>query len=424
MWRAPGMPGLLAMTVLVFAGFGLLLPLSPLWAVQGGADERGAGLVTATLMLFTVLAQLRVNATLARLGWGWTLALGLVLLAAPAPVQAISPDLWLVLATSAVRGLGFGILTVCGATAISLLVTPEARGRAVGAYGLVIAIPQLALTPAAPWLLATFGFPLVAAFGAVPLLAVAWMPHLGRRITASAPGGAAPQTAAERVGPSTARRIWRPLLALLLATSAGGALLTFTAQLAPDTGTAVLALVCLTAAAALCRWRIGALSDRWGTRPFVAPMLVVGAAGLVLVGLAGEPVAPGRGCARHRRGVRRPAERHADPGLRRGRRPAPGLRRLERRVRPRHRAGRRGGGRDRRAELLPRRLLRAGLRLPGRGRRHPPLTTVVSVAAGRSVVGAAGSDVDSTTVLGATALSGATVAVGTAAPTGTVSALG
>ena len=289
MWRAPGMPGLLAMTVLVFAGFGLLLPLSPLWAVQGGADERGAGLVTATLMLFTVLAQLRVNATLARLGWGWTLALGLVLLAAPAPVQAISPDLWLVLATSAVRGLGFGILTVCGATAISLLVTPEARGRAVGAYGLVIAIPQLALTPAAPWLLAMFGFPLVAAFGAVPLLAVAWMPHLGRRITASAPGGAAPQTAAERVGPSTARRIWRPLLALLLATSAGGALLTFTAQLAPDTGTAVLALVCLTAAAALCRWRIGALSDRWGTRPFVAPMLVVGTAGLVLVGLAGDP---------------------------------------------------------------------------------------------------------------------------------------
>ena len=282
------MPGLLAMTVLVFAGFGLLLPLSPLWAVQGGADERGAGLVTATLMLFTVLAQLRVNATLARLGWGWTLVLGLVLLAAPAPVQALSPDLWLVLATSAVRGLGFGILTVCGATAISLLVTAEARGRAVGAYGLVIAIPQLALTPAAPWLLAMFGFPLVAAFGAVPLLAVDWMPHLGRRITASAPGGAAPQTAAERVGPSTARRIWRPLLALLLATSAGGALLTFTAQLAPDTGTAVLALVCLTAAAALCRWRIGALSDRWGTRPFVAPMLVVGAAGLVLVGLAGD----------------------------------------------------------------------------------------------------------------------------------------
>ena len=219
------MRGLLAMTVLVFAGFGLLLPLSPLWAVQGGADERGAGLVTATLMLCTVAAQLRVNAALTALGWGRVLALGLVLLAVPAPVQAVAPDLWLVLLTSAVRGLGFGILTVCGATAISLLVAPEARGRAVGAYGLVIAVPQLALTPAAPWLMATLGFPLVAAFGAVPLLALAWMPHLGRRITASAQTGApTPPPRSRGDGPPMPVRIWRSLLALMLATSAGGAL--------------------------------------------------------------------------------------------------------------------------------------------------------------------------------------------------------
>ena len=81
------------MTVLVFAGFKLLLPLSPLWAVQGGADERGAGLVTATLMLFTVIAQLRVNAVLSALGWARILALGLIsFLAVPAPVQALMPN--------------------------------------------------------------------------------------------------------------------------------------------------------------------------------------------------------------------------------------------------------------------------------------------------------------------------------------------
>jgi len=284
------MPGLLAMTVLVFAGFGLLLPLSPLWAVQGGADERGAGLVTATLMLCTVAAQLRVNAVLTALGWGRVLALGLVLLAVPAPVQAVTPDLWLVLLTSAVRGLGFGILTVCGATAISLLVAPEARGRAVGAYGLVIAVPQLALTPAAPWLMATFGFARVAAFGAVPLLALGWMPQLGRRITASANGGTTPPPRSPEDGPPVPVRIWRSLLALVLATSAGGALVTFATQLAPDTGSAVLTLVCLTAAAALCRWQLGGLSDRWGARLFVGPLLVVGAGGLALVGSADTSV--------------------------------------------------------------------------------------------------------------------------------------
>ena len=58
-------------------------------------------------------------------------------------------------------------------------------------------------------------------------------------------------------------RIWRSLLALLLATSAGGALLTFTAQLAPDTGTAVLALVVPHGCPPpLCRWQLGGLSDR------------------------------------------------------------------------------------------------------------------------------------------------------------------
>lgn len=271
------MPGLLAMTTLVFAGFGLLLPLSPLWAIHGGADERGAGLVTATLMLFTVVAQLLVNAALAALGWGRVLAMGLVLLAVPAPVQGLTPALWLILLTSAVRGLGFGILTVCGATAITILVAPAARGRAVGAYGLVIALPQIVLTPAAPWLTATIGFPLVALVAAVPLLAVTWTPRLGRRLAA---GGPAPS----RAGSLTSLRLWRPLLALLLATGAGGALLTFTTQLAPDTGTAVLALMCLTSAAALARWQLGGLSDRWGTRVVMGPLLVVAAAGLVLVG--------------------------------------------------------------------------------------------------------------------------------------------
>jgi predicted MFS family arabinose efflux permease len=88
-----------------------------------------ARVVTATLMFVTVLTQLET------LGWVRLLSLGLVLLGAPAPVQALSPQLWLVLLTSAVRGVGFGILTVCGATAVSLLVAPESRGRAVGRSG-------------------------------------------------------------------------------------------------------------------------------------------------------------------------------------------------------------------------------------------------------------------------------------------------
>jgi predicted MFS family arabinose efflux permease len=137
--------------------------------------------------------------------------------------------------------------------------------------------------------MATLGFPVVAAFGAVPLIALPWMPQLGRRITASGRDGATPTPRVRGSGPPTPLLIWRSMIALVLATSAGGALLTFTTQLASDTGTAVLALVCLTASAAVCRWRFGALSDRLGTRLFLGPLLVVGAGGLVLVGLASGP---------------------------------------------------------------------------------------------------------------------------------------
>lgn len=286
-WRVPGMRALLAMMAFGVAGFGLLLPLSPLWAVHGGADERGAGMVTATLMLLTVLTQLSVNPALKTLGWARLLALGLVLLGAPAPLQALSPQLWLVLLTSAMRGVGFGILTVCGSIAVALLVAPESRGRAVGAYGLVIAVPQIVLTPAAPWLAESLGFPLVLTFGAVPLVAVPLMPSLGRRLATRDVSTAAPRPARAL---ETSRRIWRSLLALLAATSAGGALLTFATQLAPTTGSAVLTLVGFTAAAAPGRWLLGGLSDRRSTRPLVAPLLVVSAVGLVLVGVGAGPV--------------------------------------------------------------------------------------------------------------------------------------
>ena len=53
--RAPGMPLILLTVSVAFAGFALLLPVSPLWASQGGANEFGAGLATTVLMATTVL---------------------------------------------------------------------------------------------------------------------------------------------------------------------------------------------------------------------------------------------------------------------------------------------------------------------------------------------------------------------------------
>ena len=152
------MPWLLGSAMLWFAGFALLVSVAPLWVIRGGSDDLGAGLVTGVMMACTVLAQLSMHHVLAGLGWRWTLVLGAGLLGLPALGHLATNRLGPVIALAALRGLGFGIVTVCGATAVASFVEPARRGRALGALGLAIAAPQFILVPVAPWLAERAGF--------------------------------------------------------------------------------------------------------------------------------------------------------------------------------------------------------------------------------------------------------------------------
>lgn len=277
MLRSTGMPLVLATAVMGFAGFSLLMPVSPLWAVEGGAGEFGAGLATTVLMAFTVLTQLQVNRWLTRFGWTPVIATGLVALGVPAALQAISPDLWLILATQAMRGLGFGIITVCGSTAVALLVPPAMRGRGIGLYGLAASIPQLALMTLSPLLVDWLGIRATLILGVVPVIGLLWVGKLGHLVEDQ--GGRQLMEAGGRtIG--VVGRIWMPILALLLVTASGGAVLTFGPQMVDNTGTAMLVLLAVTALAAVGRFGIGPLCDRYGTRPFIWSLLLVAALGV------------------------------------------------------------------------------------------------------------------------------------------------
>lgn len=260
-FTAPGMPALLAIVALGFANFSLLLPATPTWALQGGASEAQAGAVTMLLMATTILTQARVNAILTKIGWGKSLALALIFLALPALLQAFSSTIWWVFLTSALRGVGFGLLTVCGSLAITYLVGEQLRGKAVGAYGLAIAIPQFLLASAAPALVDVLGARWVLAGSSLVVLGVLLTPQLGRRLD----GLAQAQEAAVKndgVRAGTFALIWPSLLALIVVTMSGGALLTFAGQIAATPWQATLALLLLTGLAAPARWYAGSLSDR------------------------------------------------------------------------------------------------------------------------------------------------------------------
>ncbi|GAB6939482.1 MFS transporter [Isoptericola variabilis] len=285
----PGFRPLLAMSALGFSGYALLLPAAPLWAVRGGASEGGAGLVNAVLMLATVLTQTTVPWLLRKVGWRLTMTVGVVLLGAPSLLFMATDQLAWLLGLSAVRGMGFAVLTVCGSSAVAALVDGPRHGRAIGLYGLSIAFPQLVLVPSAAWIAETLDFRVVFALGALPVLAAPFASLLGRRLDAlDADAGADAAPAGQAVdagGPGRGRvllALVMPSLVLLAVTTPGGALLTFAPQFAGGAGAAVAGLLGFTAATALSRWGVGGLADRFGPRVFLAPLLAFCAAGLAV----------------------------------------------------------------------------------------------------------------------------------------------
>jgi predicted MFS family arabinose efflux permease len=293
-WRAPGMPWLLGAAALWFSGFALLVPVAPLWVIRSGSDDLGAGLVTGVMMAFTVLAQLSMRRTLPGLGWRWTLVLGSGLLGLPALGHLATGRLWPVTALAALRGLGFGVVTVCGATAVAALAEPGRRGRAIGALGLASAVPQFLLVPVAPWLAEQAGFGLVFVLAVLPALAIPLAWPIARAV------GDRDRAPAGDPGPGRADALWRvlsgPIAALVVITAAGGAILTFAPHILISPALGFAGLLAFTGAAAASRWAAGGIADRFGATAAIPPLLFTGALGLAAIGLTADSVhdAPGR----------------------------------------------------------------------------------------------------------------------------------
>jgi MFS family permease len=281
------MPALVAVSLTAFSGYAALLAVAPAWAVEGGANEAGAGLVNGVLLAATVATQLCVPRLLRRFGTGPVLVTSLLLMGLAAPAYALSDSLGWVLGWSAVRGMGFGIVTVVGSSVVAHLVSPARRGEAIGIYGLAVAAPMVLLLPGSVAVADAFGYGWVFAVAALPLLGVPWGLTLGRLVDRS-PSAAASLTGDEAhlTDRGTLGLVLRPTLVLFVVTMAGGALMTFAPQLGFPGTWAAAALLVLGLSSALARWLVGTLADRHGPQRFVAPLILMCAAGTGLCVLA------------------------------------------------------------------------------------------------------------------------------------------
>src|SRR5690606_27536191 len=92
-----------------------------------------------------------------------------------------------------------------------------------------------------------------------------------------------PAKGAERVPYAS---LFPPMALLIGVTLAGGALITFMAPMSSSAGLAALALLLMSVVAAIARWRIGSLSDRHGPHRFIAPLVLLTAAGMSVIAWA------------------------------------------------------------------------------------------------------------------------------------------
>ncbi|EHK89160.1 MFS transporter [Saccharomonospora azurea] len=274
---------MLSAAVGAFAGFALLLPVVPLWTVRQGAGSVIAGASTGVFMASTVLAQFAVPAFVRAFGYRAGLVLGALLIGVPTPLLAVFPSAGAILATSFVRGLGFGLLTVCASALIAELLPSESVARGSGLYGLAVGVPQLVGLPAGTAIAENWGFvPVFVLATVLPLVAIlpiAGLPRSRPRDTAR--GGL-------RGAVDVAAATWRPWLPMLAVSTGYGALATFL-PIVLSPSVAAAALLVVPGAAMFTRWLAGHYGDRVAAPGrMLLPALAVGGAGLLGFALVSE----------------------------------------------------------------------------------------------------------------------------------------
>ncbi|QKW38090.1 MFS transporter [Actinomadura sp. NAK00032] len=285
---------LFAATFTSLTGVFLLMSVVPMYAVDGGAGQAGAGLATGALMLTTVLAELALPRLLTRFGYRAVFAVGTLLLALPTLALPLSSGLPMVVGASLVRGLGFGVAVVVPNALVAALAPAERRGEALGLFGITAGAPAVLALPLGVWLADRVGYePVFLASAVVSLVTLAVLPGVPRGLAAPSAPSAAP-SAQRPLGVVAGLRspaLLRPAAAFAATAMAAGILITFLPEAVPNGGVAAAALFVQPAATTAARWWAGRVSDRHGAARLLPPALAVSGAGMALLVLVPHPAA-------------------------------------------------------------------------------------------------------------------------------------
>ena len=281
--------------------FYLLLSVTPMYAMSAGAGSAGAGLVTGSLMLTTVLAEFASPRLLGRFGYRAVFAAGALLLGGPAPALLLPHSMAIIIAVSIARGIGFGLATVVLGALVAASVPTERRGEGIGLAGVVACVPAIVALPSGVWLAQNTGYVVVIAITAIsalaPLAATPWLANPAGQQAGSGHGEAGSGHAETEAAPagllSSLRSggMLRPGLVFAATTIAAGVVASFLPLAAGvSAGVATLGLFAQAVTATASRWWAGRRGDRHGHAGLLIPGLLIAAAGMASLIWVSAPV--------------------------------------------------------------------------------------------------------------------------------------
>jgi len=277
--------------------FYLLLSVTPMYAMSAGAGSAGAGLVTGSLMLTTVLAEFASPRLLGRFGYRAVFAAGALLLGGPAPALLLPHSMVTIIAVSIARGIGFGLSTVVIGALVVASVPTERRGEGIGLAGVVACVPAIVALPSGVWLTQNTGYAVVIAITAIsalaPLAATPWLRNPSETGQQAGRGHAETDTApAGLLGSLRSGGMLRPGLVFAATTVSAGVVASFLPLAAGvSAGVATLGLFAQAVTATASRWWAGRRGDRHGHAGLLIPGLLIAAAGMASLIWVSAPVA-------------------------------------------------------------------------------------------------------------------------------------
>ncbi|WP_083984516.1 MFS transporter [Corynebacterium epidermidicanis] len=289
MWKAPGYLATIVAVAAAFGGWSLLLPVVPLAVINNGGSETLAGATTGVFMATTVITQVITPRLLRRFGYFPVMVVSATLLGLPALGYLLGMDPATVLTVSAIRGVGFGALTVAESALIAELVPMRFLGKASGTLGLAVGSSQLVFLPLGLYLADQVSFTSVYVSGAIVALIAVAMCLLIPRLKPDSP-----QTESTSQDPATQVATWKlvavPAVGISVTSMGFGAVSSFlpaaVRQADPLHGAlaAGVVLSIVGGAQMILRYVSGMIADRRGAPgSTMAPALLCAASGLALM---------------------------------------------------------------------------------------------------------------------------------------------